>query len=178
MPPLRPTSRALGPAKQQGMVLLVALVMLLLITMIGISSMHNATLQEKMASSVQTRNTTFQAAEAALRVGENAVATTGYTLAQCATTVTCAPPPSADYNGVTVAGTYGSAGITWVAVGTTGFYGVQFIGIAAAGTTMNSSSSTLNSSSLYRITAVGFTAATPSTNPRSVLESVYAKSSQ
>lgn len=175
MPPLSANFRAPGATGQQGMVLLVALVMLLLITMIGISSMQNATLQEKMAGSVQTRNATFQAAEAALRVGENAVAATGYTLTQCASTVACAPPPSGDYNGVTTAGVYGTAGITWVAVGTTGFYGVQFIGIAAAGSTVNNTSVTTNSASLYRITAIGFTAATPATNPRTVLESVYAK---
>ncbi|EIK95189.1 type IV pilus assembly protein PilX [Pseudomonas sp. M47T1] len=153
------------------MVLLVALVMLLLITMIGISSMQNATLQEKMAGSVQMRNTTFQAAEAALRVGENAVAATGYTLVQCTTSLTCSPPPATEYNNVTAAGTTGTSGIAWVAVGTTGFYGVQFLGIPAAGTIPN----TTSSSSLYRITAIGFTAATPLTNPRTVLESVYGK---
>ncbi|WAH59645.1 PilX N-terminal domain-containing pilus assembly protein [Pseudomonas sp.] len=166
----RPFASPPSQRSQQGMVLLVALVMLLLITMIGVSSMHNATLQEKMASSVQTRNTTFQAAEAALRAGENAVATTGYTLAKCTTTTTCAPPPATDYNQVTTAGVYGTAGITWVAVGTTGFYGVQMIG-----TTSDPANSSSTSASLYRITAIGFTAATPLTNPRSVLESVYAK---
>ncbi|WP_277964451.1 PilX N-terminal domain-containing pilus assembly protein [Pseudomonas sp. RIT-To-2] len=175
MPALRSLSQAPGSARQDGMVLLVALVMLLLITMIGVSSMHNATLQEKMASSVQTRNTTFQAAEAALRVGENAVAATSYTIAQCTSTATCSPPPAADYNGVTAAGTYGSAGITWVAVGTTGFYGVQFLGIPAPGALLANSSAVAGGSKFYRITAIGFTAATPSTNPRTVLESVYVK---
>ncbi|WP_459203304.1 PilX N-terminal domain-containing pilus assembly protein, partial [Pseudomonas fragariae (ex Marin et al. 2024)] len=40
------------PARQGGMVLLVSLVFLLLLTLLGISSMQNATLQEKMAGSV------------------------------------------------------------------------------------------------------------------------------
>lgn len=148
------------------MVLLVALIMLLLITMIGVSSMQNATLQEKMAGSVQTRNSTFQAAEAALRVGESAVAASNYTLLQCLTAVTCAPPPASEYNGVTAAGVYGTSGINWVAVGTTGFYGVQYLGIPISA----------NSSQYqYRITAIGFTSATPASNPRTVLESVYVK---
>ncbi|WP_455922116.1 pilus assembly PilX family protein [Pseudomonas putida] len=160
-----------GAAGQNGMVLVVALVMLLLITMIGISSMQNATLQEKMAGSVQTRTTTFEAAEMALRAGESAVSASTYSLAQCSGTAGCAPPPAADYNGVTAAGTYGTAGITWVAVGSTGFYGVQLIGTTAD--PVNSSGT--GSPRLYRITGIGFTAATPLTNPRTVLESVYAK---
>lgn len=168
---LRSVSRAPGAAQQRGMVLLVSLIMLLLITMIGISSMYNATLQEKMANSVQTRNTTFQSAEAALRAGENAVAATGYTLTACSTTTNCASPPAADYNGVTSAGVYGTAGITWVAVGTTGFYGVQFLGTVSG---LRGSTSASQTSNLYRITAIGFTSAA-ATNPRTVLESMYAK---
>lgn len=167
---LRHIPRAPGRRGQQGMVLLVALVMLLLITMIGVSSMQNATLQEKMAGSVQTRNTTFQNAEAALRAGENAVAATGYTLAVCTTNATCAPPPAADYNNIAAAASnYGTAGITWVAVGTTGFYGVQNIG-----TTKDAMNNSGNSVTLYRITAIGFTAAAIS-NPRSVVESIYGR---
>ena len=38
---------------QRGMALLVSLVFLLLLTLIGLSSMQNATLQEKMAGSVE-----------------------------------------------------------------------------------------------------------------------------
>jgi Tfp pilus assembly protein PilX len=69
---------------QDGMALIVSLVFLLLMTLIGISSMQNATLQEKMAGSVKFRNESFQAAEAALRIGESAVSESGYTLAKCA----------------------------------------------------------------------------------------------
>ncbi len=167
---LRHISHAPGRAAQDGMVLLVALVMLLLITMIGVSSMQNATLQEKMAGSVQTRNTTFQNAEAALRAGENAVAATGYSLNVCATNTTCAPPPASDYNTIALAASnYGTAGVTWVAVGTTGFYGVQNIG-----TTKGAVNNSGLSVTLYRITAIGFTAADVS-NPRSVVESIYGK---
>ena len=61
------------PHAQRGMALLVSLVFLLLLTLIGLSSMQNATLQEKMAASVTLRNQSFQGAESALRVGESAV---------------------------------------------------------------------------------------------------------
>ena len=45
---------------QRGMALLVSLVFLLLLTLIGLSSMQSATLQEKMAGSVALRNQSFQ----------------------------------------------------------------------------------------------------------------------
>lgn len=56
--------------KQRGMVLLVCLVMLLLLTVIGIAAISNSTLQERMVGGSRDYNTAFQAAEAALRVGE------------------------------------------------------------------------------------------------------------
>lgn len=61
-----------GMARRQqgGAVLLVCLVMLLVLTMIGVSSMSNSTLQERMAGGARDYNQAFQAAEASLRVGE------------------------------------------------------------------------------------------------------------
>lgn len=151
---------------QRGMALLMSLVFLLLLTLIGISSMQNATLQEKMAGSVTVRNQTFQSAEAALRIGESAVQLSTYTLAVCATTTQCAPP--AESSVVTAAGTNATSGVTWIAAGS-GFYAVQNIG-----TTLNAVNVPSNTSAtLYRVTAVGFVG--NNRNVRSVLESVYAK---
>lgn len=64
-----------GMARRQqgGAVLLVCLVMLLVLTMIGVSSMSNSTLQERMAGGARDYNQAFQAAEASLRVGEDYV---------------------------------------------------------------------------------------------------------
>lgn len=56
--------------KQDGAVLLVCLVMILILTMIGVASMSNSTLQERMAGGMRDYNVAFQAAEAALRAGE------------------------------------------------------------------------------------------------------------
>jgi type IV pilus assembly protein PilX len=111
--------------RQQGMALLISLVFLLLLTLIGISSMQNATLQEKMAGSVTLRNQSFQLAEATLRMGESAVQLATYTLAVCGTTAQCAPP--AESATVTAPGLNSTSGVTWVAAGG-GFYGVQNIG--------------------------------------------------
>jgi type IV pilus assembly protein PilX len=142
------------------MALLVSLVFLLLLTLIGLSSMQNATLQEKMAGSVSLRNQSFQGAEAALRVGESAVQLDSYSLPVCSQ---CAPP--AEATSITAAGLNSSSGVTWIASGS-GFYGVQNIG-----TTLNAVNVPSNTSAtLYRVTAVGIAG-----NSRSVVESIYAK---
>ncbi|RON56072.1 pilus assembly PilX family protein [Pseudomonas frederiksbergensis] len=150
--------------RQQGMALLISLVFLLLLTLIGISSMQNATLQEKMAGSVTLRNQSFQLAEATLRMGESAVQLATYTLAVCGTTAQCAPP--AESATVTAPGLNSTSGVTWIAAGG-GFYGVQNIGTTL--TAVNVPSNT--SATLYRVTAVGIVG----NNIRSVVESIYAK---
>jgi len=149
---------------QQGMALLISLVFLLLLTLIGISSMQNATLQEKMAGSVTLRNQSFQLAEMNLRIGESAVQLATYTLAVCGSTTQCAPP--AESSAVTGAGLNSTSGVNWIAAGG-GFYGVQNIGTTL--TAINVPSNT--SATLYRVTAVGIVGY----NIRSVVESVYAK---
>lgn len=58
------------PGNQRGAVLVVALVMLLLLTMISLTSMRGTALQENMAGNLRESNTSLQAAEAALRAGE------------------------------------------------------------------------------------------------------------
>lgn len=146
---------------ERGMALLVSLVFLLLLTLIGISSMQNATLQEKMAGSITLRNQSFQSAETALRVGEGAVKLGTYSPLVCANP--CPPPPPDDSLDVVAAGRL-SSDVTWVAVGN-GFYGVQKIGTTTDAVGMSGSSVTL-----YRVTAVGLAG-----NSRSVLESIYAK---
>ena len=147
---------------QRGMALLVSLVFLLLLTLIGISSMQNATLQEKMAGSVALRNQSFQAAEAALRIGESAVQLDTYALPVCSGSK-CAPP--GESSTITGAGFNSTSGVTWIAAGG-GFYGVQNIGTTWDAVNMPSGSTTL-----YRVTAV----AIAGNNVRTVVESIYAK---
>lgn len=61
------------PRAQRGAVLLIALIMLLLLTVIGISSMRSTSLQERMAGNLRDESHALQAAEAAMRQGEAAV---------------------------------------------------------------------------------------------------------
>ena len=58
------------PRRQHGAVLIISLLLLLVMTLIGITAMQSSTLEEKMAGNMHNRNVALQAAEAALRVAE------------------------------------------------------------------------------------------------------------
>lgn len=55
---------------QSGMALIVALIILLVMTLIGVTGMRNTTLSERMAGNLRDRNLAFQANEAFLRHAE------------------------------------------------------------------------------------------------------------
>lgn len=59
-----------GPRGERGAVLIFSLIMLLLLTIIGVTAMQMTTLQERMAGGYRDRHLAFQGAEAALREGE------------------------------------------------------------------------------------------------------------
>lgn len=61
------------PAKQRGVILIVALVILSVITVVGIASIQSASMEMKMVSSTLDRNRAFAAAEAALSAAEDEV---------------------------------------------------------------------------------------------------------
>ena len=63
--------------RQTGAVLIVALVLLLVLTILGVAGMQNTTMEERMAGNYRDRFGAFQAAEAALRVGEESIADYG-----------------------------------------------------------------------------------------------------
>jgi type IV pilus assembly protein PilX len=151
------------------MALVVALVFLLLLTLMGISSIQNATLQEKMAGNVKSRNESFQMAEAALRLGESAVAATAFAIAPCPTAAKCLPP--AEASTLAGAGT-GPSGVVWVEAGN-GFYGIQRIGTTRDPAVIGASTTVVDEAKpsyiLYRITGIGLQGAS-----RTVLESIHA----
>ncbi len=64
---------------QSGAVLAISLIILLLLTIIGITAAQLTGLEEKMAGNLRDKNLAFQAAETALRAGEQLTAT----LPQC-----------------------------------------------------------------------------------------------
>lgn len=64
-------TRCVNKYAQGGSALIVSLVFLLLLTILGASAMRSSVFQERMAGSTRDTNLAFQAAEAALRAGEN-----------------------------------------------------------------------------------------------------------
>lgn len=56
--------------QQRGAVLIIALVLLLLLTMVGVAGIRETQLQEKMVGGAEDRAIAFQAAESALKAGE------------------------------------------------------------------------------------------------------------
>ncbi|MBC9252240.1 hypothetical protein A9179_18375 [Pseudomonas alcaligenes] len=149
------------------MALFVSLIFLLLLTIIGVASMQNAGVQEKMAGNVKLKNETFQLAERALREGENYIADVSHAtaLAACATCTgnNCRVP---DITGEISATSGTCAAWKSAATGNT-FYQLQKLGTSSAAINLPSSSSVV----LYRVTAVSYQG-----NARTALESIYAHS--
>ncbi len=56
--------------RQNGAVLIVSLIIMMVMTMIGIASMQSSTMEEKMAGNMRDQSIAFQSAETALRAGE------------------------------------------------------------------------------------------------------------
>ena len=63
-------NRVSFPRQQRGVVLIIGLIMLLLLTVIGMAAVRGTGIQEQMAGNMRDHNLAFQAAEAALRSGE------------------------------------------------------------------------------------------------------------
>ena len=66
LPRLRPTARV--PHQQHGVALIVALILLVVVTIIGLAAIRTSTLQEKMAGNTFDRTQAFQVAEATLQL--------------------------------------------------------------------------------------------------------------
>ncbi|MCF5664293.1 MULTISPECIES: pilus assembly PilX family protein [Pseudomonas fluorescens group] len=152
--------------RQAGMVLLISLVFLLLLSLIGLSSMQGAVIQQKITGSLWHRNQSLQSAESGLRRGESAIQQSFSTLPLCRSIITCAPPQAAF--SVLAPGVDPGSGVTWVAL-TGGLYGIQFLGPAVGLAHLPPQTP----AAVYRVTAVGL-----SGQLRTVLESVYARTEQ
>lgn len=59
------------PSQQRGSALIVSLLMLVVLTLIGITAVGTSTLEEKMAGNIRDQHVAFQAAEVALRDAED-----------------------------------------------------------------------------------------------------------
>lgn len=63
--------------RERGAALIISLILMVLITLVGIASLRNVVLEEKMASNFYDRSLAFQSAEAGLRAGEGVAAAQG-----------------------------------------------------------------------------------------------------
>lgn len=101
--------------QQSGAALLVALIMLLISTVIGMASIRSTTLSERMTSNMYDRSLAYQGAEAALRAGEAALEAGTVTPVDCTSTsaVRCPPTPEGTFDASSTTG--------WVSVAS-GFY--------------------------------------------------------
>ena len=64
------------PRQQRGVALLVVLMLLLIMTLLGLASLRGSIMEERMSANLFDRGLMFQAAEAALRQGEDFAGTT------------------------------------------------------------------------------------------------------
>jgi len=79
--------------QQAGASLIVSLMLLIVLTLLGLSGMQSTIMQERMANNVRDKGMAFQAAESAIRSGEDWVKTINVsTLANPQDGATCAPP--------------------------------------------------------------------------------------
>ena len=62
--------------KQSGAVLIIGLVLVMVLTILVLASVRSTVLQQKMATNLRDRDLTFQAAETALKAGEEYLRTT------------------------------------------------------------------------------------------------------
>lgn len=83
---------------QRGIALMVALILLVLITMVGLAAVHGTILQQRMAANQYDREQAFQSAEAAVRAASALIATTPSIIwHNCqAGGITCLPNPFND----------------------------------------------------------------------------------
>jgi type IV pilus assembly protein PilX len=110
-------SRAVSPHRQRGVALIIALVLLVVATLIGLAASRGSALQERMSGNTFDRSLAFQRAEAALRAAEVAIsanwqiATLNGVDCSPVTAAQCAIVPTDAFNGtsanwINVAGTY------------------------------------------------------------------------
>lgn len=144
---------------QAGSALIISLVFLLLLTIVGVASMQNSTLEERMTGNASDKNRAFQAAEAGLRAGEQALSDS---VGIAKTTVTEIPKNDTDCNTLAASSAAWSIPLDSVSdTSTSTCYRVQYLHCATRGT---------GCVQIYRVTAIGF-GREPGT--RVVLESTF-----
>jgi type IV pilus assembly protein PilX len=140
MPGSKPSRR-----REQGTVLLVALMFLIVLTLLGLAAMTGTTLEERMAGNSRDYNIALQAAEAALRDAEADLKGTGVTIGRTLsissfpiTLIGTATPSGCVAGGLCIivnetTQLYNSASVSWGASSTTSTRYGSFTGASAIG---------------------------------------------
>ena len=68
--PISPPYRYQGMTAQRGVILIMALVLLMMLTILGVSSMHTSSLEERMAGNMRDSEVALEAAEIALNAAQ------------------------------------------------------------------------------------------------------------
>lgn len=137
----RPNISNTGKAykRQQGVALVIALILLFVVTLVGLAGIQSSSMQERMSSNMYDRSIAMQAAEAALRAAEAALTANADNFNKdCTAGVNqCDPfPPSTFIGGA-------DSGINWVDVGNayqlndalsagTAQYHIQLLGVGSS----------------------------------------------
>lgn len=172
--------------RQEGVVLVFSLLLLLIMTLIGMTAMHTTALEERMAGNMRDRNVSIQAAEAALRDSESWIASLGNQPLAVTTWATCSTPPCVwqlntlpDISSqsqswwLNNAREYGVAGTKDIAeVNTDPRYVVEAVTTIVNPDNLDTGQGARTGTNLYRITAHG-TGATD--DAQAILQSTYAK---
>ena len=167
--------------RQRGAVLIVSLFILLIMTLVGITSMSTTSLEEKMAGNMRDKNIALQSTEAALEDGEGWLASLG---AEPADATSCGSPPCdvwalnilpslADQSASwwqTNARQYGTAGKDISEVNTDPYYVVE--AQAYVRDNLDSGQNPPTGRNFYRVTARGTGG---SDDAQAVLQSTYVK---
>lgn len=84
--------------KQSGATLLIALIMLLVSTLVGVAAIQGTTMNEKMSANMYDRSLAYQAAEAAILAGEAALLADPTLGVDCTlASVDCPPSPASTF---------------------------------------------------------------------------------
>lgn len=83
-------------SRQQGVALVVALILLVVITLVGLAGVRGTIMQQKMASNLYDRQVAFQTAEAGLRVAAARIATNPTDVARKCDSGVCLANPFED----------------------------------------------------------------------------------
>lgn len=164
--------------RQQGATLAVALILLLVITLLGMSAIQMTQMQEKMSANLEDKTQAFNAAESALIAGENwvlSLTSEPTVVASCGTPPCIRTPYSIDFTTQTNAWwlTNGASYTSSLKnIATPGRYVVEFIQYVSDSPMVGNSTTTIKGIFYYQVTARG-TGATD--NAVSIIQTVVAR---